>query len=126
MLNVLWIALGGALGSVLRYAVSIAFPLMDNGFPKATLTSNILASFIVGVVSSLIILKFPNTPWLKYFVLIGFCGGFSTFSSFTLELFNLNASSNYGTAVLYTCLSIILGVSAVFLGFWSVKFLSPS
>jgi CrcB protein len=124
MLNVLWIALGGALGSVLRYSFSHLLPYELNTFPKATFISNVLASLIVGFVAGMLLSKFHDEHWLKYFVLIGFCGGFSTFSTYAFELFKLNTEGAYALALFYALSAILFSVMAIFCGLWLSKFLS--
>lgn len=117
MLNILWIALGGALGSVCRYTLGVLFPWDGSGFPMATFLANSLAALVLGVVAGLLISKFSNVEALKYFVVIGFCGGFSTFSSFAFELFKINQQGSPGMMAFYAIISIIVSVALIFLGY---------
>ena len=82
MLNALLVAIGGAIGSLVRYGFSLLFPWNQQGFPWATLLSNGISSFILGLFAGLLLQKFADYSWMRYFIVIGFCGGFSTFSSF--------------------------------------------
>jgi CrcB protein len=124
MPNFLWIAIGGALGSLVRYSFSLALPLETGTFPKGTFLSNLVASVLVGVIAGLLISKFNEEHWLKYFLLIGFCGGFSTFSSYALEIYKLNLNGTYFLAFSYAVGSVLASVLAVFCGFWIAKILN--
>lgn len=117
MLNVLLIALGGALGSVCRYAMNQLMPWEGLGFPTATFFINIIASFLMGLLMGLLLSKFTDVPQLKYFAIIGFCGGFSTFSTFAFEAFKLNQNGTLGIALVYTLLSVFISISLIFIGY---------
>lgn len=125
MYNFLWVALGGAMGSLLRYGLNLGFPLKENEFPVGTFLSNMLASLILGITASLLISKFPNEPFLKYFIIVGICGGFSTFSSFAFELFNLHHAANWNLLITYSIISVVLSVILIYLGFVITKTLIP-
>ncbi len=113
--NFILVGLGGALGSMLRYAAYLFITVKH--FPVATFIVNIAGSFIIGTVLALS-LKDENfsTSW-KLFLATGICGGFTTFSAFSAENMQLLQSGKYTLAFCYIILSIILGIAAVWLGF---------
>lgn len=113
--NFLLVGLGGAAGSMLRYAVYVLFPVKD--FPLATLLVNIIGSFIIGaVIAYSISSEFFLNNW-KLFLATGICGGFTTFSAFSAENILLLQNGKYGIAMLYIILSVVTGIAAAWLGF---------
>jgi len=116
----LWVALGGALGSVARYAVSLgAVRWLGAAFPWGTLVVNVAGSFVIGLLAALV--TADGRPALgndaRAFVMIGILGGFTTFSSFSLETLNLWRSGALGAAAANAGLSLVLCLVAVWLGF---------
>ena len=115
MLNCLVVGLGGFAGSVLRYLagkIPLGNPTL---FPVNTLLINILGSFVIGLIVALTAKYSDIDPRLVLFCKVGLCGGFTTFSTFSLETFDLLRSGAVGTAVAYAALSAVLGVLAVLL-----------
>lgn len=118
MKNLLLVFLGGGLGSVSRYLVArmMLNYLGSGAFPSGTFAANILGCFLIG----LILASAENHQWisLEWTLLLatGFCGGFTTFSSFAYENNLLLKEANYGVFFLYVGLSLILGLAATFLG----------
>ena len=117
-----WVALGGALGSVARYACSItAARWLGAGFPWGTLFVNVTGSFAIGLLAALV--TADGRPLLgadaRAFVIVGVLGGFTTFSSFSLETLNLARSGALGLAILNVAGSVVLCLAAVSLGFAS-------
>ena len=111
------VALGGALGSVSRFLVGPAIQrAFGFTFPFGTLLINIVGSFILGVVAEIAIEGGPMSPQGRAFVGIGFCGGFTTFSAFSLETVALLEGGQVGRASAYVMASVALSVSAAFLG----------
>ncbi|MBB5334783.1 CrcB protein [Chryseobacterium koreense] len=84
-----------------------------NSFPMGTFVVNLLGCFLIGLFTSYF-MKFDNP--LKFLLIAGFCGGFTTFSTFSAENVSLWQSGNYGILALYILLSIIFGIFAVYLG----------
>ena len=87
-----WVALGGALGSMARYGISIAAArIWGSAFPWGTLIVNAAGSFVIGFFGTLTASggMLPASPGLRTFVMVGFCGGFTTFSSFSLQTLEL-------------------------------------
>jgi fluoride exporter len=117
--NFLLVGLGGALGSMLRYAFYLAITVKQ--FPLATLVVNITGSFIIGIVLALSVKDegFANN-W-KLFLATGVCGGFTTFSAFSAENISLLENEKYIAALTYIALSIVLGIAAAWLGFTIAK-----
>ncbi|MFM6926789.1 MAG: fluoride efflux transporter CrcB [Ferruginibacter sp.] len=113
--NVLLVGLGGSIGSMVRYAVSLL--MNSKSFPYATLSVNIIGSFIIGVVFALGIKEGGLSGNWRLFLATGICGGFTTFSAFSLENMGLLQSGRIGVALTYIMISLVLGIAATFLGY---------
>ena len=117
MKNLFYIFIGGGLGSVFRVFISNYTQKLFNvsGFPLGTFLVNIIGCFLIGVLSSYF-LKVNSD--LKFLLITGFCGGFTTFSTFSAENVSLWQNGDYITLVLYSLLSIVIGFLAVFIGLY--------
>lgn len=123
--NILLVALGGVIGSTLRYIISEIYinSCKDivgfvGKFPISTFTVNIIGSFFAGIVYFFITNTINDTSsHLKHFVLIGILGSFTTFSSFSLDSFRLLNSNNYTLFFIYIFLSVLFSILAFFSGF---------
>lgn len=113
--NFLIVGLGGAIGSMLRYGTYLLFPVKD--FPLATLTVNIIGSFIIGLVIALGIKDESFLNNWKLFLATGICGGFTTFSAFSAENIAMLQNGKITSALLYISASIVAGIIAAWLGF---------
>jgi fluoride exporter len=116
---VLAVGLGAALGSVARYLCSLGMVhLLGAGFPWGTLTVNVLGSLLIGLYASLTEPggRVAASPARLQFVLTGFCGGFTTFSIFSLETLLLLQQQSFGRAGFYVGLSLFLWLVAVWIG----------
>jgi CrcB protein len=119
MYQLLLIFVGGGLGSLCRYFVSKYLHKLQPLLPFGTLAANVLSCFIVGFISqSLLYLPLPakSVTTLRSFVLIGFCGGFSTFSTFANENITFLQAQQPFSALLYTVCSVVACLVAVWLG----------
>lgn len=117
MKQVLFVGLGGAAGSILRYLTSIiTIKYYSASFPIATLIVNVVGCFLAGLIFGLVSQETAEAQNLKFLLLTGFCGGFTTFSAFALENVKLMNSGNTTTAVVYTGISIATGLLAVWIG----------
>lgn len=122
------VGLGGALGANARYWLTRALaPLMERtGFPVATLAINLTGSFILGFVVVMFLKRLP-VPQHHWFLLFGtgFCGGYTTFSTFSLELVELIREEKRGLCGLYVLLSVVGGMAAAWLGLLLAERLIP-
>jgi CrcB protein len=109
-----WVALGGAIGSVLRWAtVALTLQRFGPGFPWGTLTVNLVGSFLIGVVAGLATSAAPGlSPTMRLFIVTGILGGFTTFSSFSLDTLNVGRESGAALALLYVASSVGFGLAA--------------
>lgn len=120
----LWVALGGALGSVERFALGNAATLvLGPSFPWGTLFINVLGSFVISAFGGL------ATRWslpfeVRAFVTVGICGGFTTFSSFSLQTVELAKAGHAGRAAAYVAASVALCLLACTAGFISASALT--
>lgn len=115
------VGLGGFIGSVLRYVATIVITnRLASAFPYATFTINIVGSFVIGLVMGLA-LKGNMSENVRLFFATGLCGGFTTFSAFSIENLKLLQSNEVLTASLYIIASILVGVAAAGLGFFVGK-----
>ena len=116
MLNCLVVAFGGGIGACLRYLIGL-IPLKEPFvFPVKTLVINLLGCFVIGLVASLALKNSSLSSKLVLFIKTGFCGGFTTFSTFALETETLIKTGQSGLAVLYVALSVVAGVGLAFAG----------
>lgn len=116
MLQLTGIALGGALGSVLRFLLSTrVYQWLGRDFPYGTLTVNILGCLLMGFLFVFMTERLLSAEW-RATVLIGFLGGFTTFSSFSMETVTLLEQSAYFKAILNIFLSVTLCLCATVIG----------
>ncbi|MEO5344022.1 MAG: fluoride efflux transporter CrcB [Gammaproteobacteria bacterium SHHR-1] len=117
MQQTLAIAAGGALGALLRFWVSNGvYQLLGRGFPYGTLAVNLLGSLLMGLLFVLLTERFAAAPELRAALLIGLLGAFTTFSTFSLETYNLIEQAAYFKAALNVLLSVLLCLLAAWLG----------
>jgi CrcB protein len=112
----LWVFLGGGLGSMFRFGIAKIFALLNWVSPGATLTANALSCIVLGF---LIALEIKSGLELKYrwFLMAGFCGGFSTFSTFSGEGFEMLHQQQYTSFLLYTVASLVLCLICIIIGY---------
>jgi CrcB protein len=120
MKTFLFIFLGGGLGSVCRYALSKWLNLSFH-IPLGTLSVNIIGSLLIGFFLGYAIKSDLSSSPFMLFLTVGFCGGFTTFSAFALENLSFLKNGDYTSFALYSILSLVLSIAAVFFGFWLVK-----
>jgi CrcB protein len=117
-ISFLLVGAGGAIGSMLRYGV--AQVSVNKLFPYHTFIVNIIGSFVIGALLGLLLKNnISNDGWK--FLATGICGGFTTFSAFSLEGFELLQQHRYTVFLLYFFLSIIIGLAATWLGYTLTK-----
>jgi fluoride exporter len=115
------VALGGALGSVARYLVSTIQSPVWTGFPYGIFTVNVSGGFIMGVLTELMALKFSVSSEVRAFLTTGIMGGYTTFSTFSLESALLIQRQAYVTATCYVIGSAVLSIVALFAGLTLVR-----
>ncbi|MFZ9977187.1 MAG: fluoride efflux transporter CrcB [Candidatus Kapaibacteriota bacterium] len=118
----LWIGLGGAIGSILRYLISQALQGSTGLFPIGTMTVNVIGSLILGALFAMQEMSgetFKQSMWL--FLTVGLCGGFTTFSTFGLETYLLWKEKHVVEAMLYMLSSMIVAPASIATGYAIMK-----
>jgi fluoride exporter len=110
-----WVFLGGGLGSLCRFSIARWLPVPDLSFPWPTFWANLISSFILGW---LVAMKAQGqlSASAQFFLMAGFCGGFSTFSTFSYEAYSLLSDGRLTLAFAYLAVSMAMGLLAVFAG----------
>lgn len=116
MTNVIYIALGGAIGAVGRYAVVSAIGALGHGFPFGTLVVNIVGSAILGTFLEVSALAWSPSPEIRAMVVVGMLGAFTTFSTFSLDAVTLMTRGETFVALSYIALSVVLSIAAFWAG----------
>lgn len=113
-----WVAIGGAVGSVLRYGTGGVIQRWNGSdWPMGTLTVNILGSFVIGFLAQLILARGIMSPQARLFVMVGLLGGFTTFSTFSLETLRLVQQGGWFPAAVNVIFSVTGGLIAAWAGF---------
>jgi CrcB protein len=114
------IALGGAMGTLARYGVSLLAAPYSQTMPWGTIIINITGSFLIGAFGTLTLAtgRFPVSEAMRLFVMVGFCGGYTTFSAFSLQTLDLIRSGFIARASLNLALSVVACLAAVAAGHW--------
>ncbi len=114
----LWVALGSALGGVARYAFTLQTVALSQRLPWGTILINVAGSFLIGFFGTITLhgSRFAVSDETRLFVMVGICGGFTTFSSFSLQTLDLLRTGAYGRALTNVGLSVVLCLLAVSCG----------
>jgi CrcB protein len=113
---------GGAIGAGLRFLVNEAFAARGLlAFPWATLTVNVVGSFMMGLIIAMFAHRSHLSPELRSFLTTGILGGFTTFSAFSMDFARLLELGETAPALFYAVGSVVLSITAVFLGLWIVR-----
>ncbi len=116
--NILLIGMAGGIGSIARYlSQKWIYTLAPSPFPLGTFTVNVAGCFLIGILWGLSLRSTILSGDLKFILITGFCGGFTTFSALTLEGVSLMKENRMGVFFLYIGASVITGLAATWLGF---------
>lgn len=122
LVNVSYVALGAAIGGVLRYLLTVYVQgRTGSGFPIATLLINVSGSLLLGFLSVYFMETRVVSPTVALIFTTGLCGGYTTFSTFTYETFGLLRSGEYSRAGVYVTLSVVLSLIATIGGFAAAR-----
>ena len=123
MATYLWVTVGSALGGLLRFAITRAMLNVSTAFPWSTVLINVLGCLLIGFfgTGTLAGTRFPASDNVRLFVMVGVCGGFTTFSSFSLQTFDLLRAGAGGRALVNVLLSVVLCVAAVAVGHYLAR-----
>ena len=120
-MNLIYVFLGGGIGAVLRYILTLLLGKSDgHQFPLNTFITNLLGCFLIGLLFSYFFKTKLSEPYTLFWI-VGILGGFTTFSSFGLEFINLFRNGHVYTAISYALLSNIVGIALAFAGIQMVK-----
>lgn len=122
MKQLLLVMLGGGIGSGLRFLIGKYLNPLWSGFYLGTFIVNVLGCLIIGILLGISLKHNYTNPVHSALLASGFCGGFTTFSTFGMEQFLMLREGSYLPLITYILASLLLGVAAVFAGFWLARF----
>lgn len=122
--QVLWVALGSGAGGAIRFLLSKVFPATTQGvsFPFSTFITNIIGCFLIGFVLQTPAIKYGSTN-MRLLLTTGFCGGFTTFSTYIYEGYSIRQDNSFFLSLLYLIGSLIVGIISMALGIYIAKIL---
>lgn len=120
-MNFIAVFIGGGLGALLRYILSIFYSKEFAILPFHTLLGNFIGCLLAGIAFGIFLVKAELNPILKTLIITGFCGGLTTFSTFSLETVNYLQTGEYLKAILYILISLLICIISVILGMILVK-----
>jgi CrcB protein len=124
-MNYLIVFIGGGLGAALRHGVNVGFArTLGTTFPYATLFENVSGSLVMGLLTSYFAFKSGMPQHMRLFLTTGILGGYTTFSTFSLDFAVLTERGEIGTAILYAVLSVALAIIGIFAGIALVRALA--
>lgn len=118
MTAILWVMLGGSIGSALRYGVGRLLPFSTQPFPWATFCVNLIGSLLIGMLAGYLDKRTAEADLIRWFWMSGFCGGFTTFSAFSLETLTLIQTNRWMAAAGYIAASSLLGILLAWTGWY--------
>jgi len=121
MKAILFVFLGGGFGSVLRFIIGKYLNTTETGFPYGTFAANIIGSLLIGIILGLAAKNNSLSDNQTLLLATGFCGGFTTFSTFAYENHLFLKAGDFSSFALYTIASFIVGFLAVFFGMYLAK-----
>ena len=116
MMKFLLVFLGGGVGSICRYGLALLFLPWTKNYPMGTLVANLISCLLLGIFMGATTKQWMDTYW-KLLLMTGFCGGFSTFSTFSAEQFTMLQEGHLQTMLIYLALSLMLGLLSIVLGY---------
>jgi len=117
LINIFWVAAGGALGASLRFVSSSFFNLFFPNLPIGTFFVNVLGSFIIGLLINALEMRSSSEFFIKYFLIIGVLGSYTTFSSFSYEVIELYNNKKLLLSIIYILASVFSCIVAAYAGY---------
>ena len=117
MINIFWVATGGALGAILRFVSSSFFNLFFPNLPIGTFFVNVLGSFIIGLLINALEMRSSSEIFIKYFLIVGVLGSYTTFSSFSYEVIELYNNKKLFLSIIYILASVFSCILAAYVGY---------
>ena len=117
MINIFWVATGGALGASLRFVSSSFFNLFFPNLPIGTFFVNVLGSFIIGLLINALEMRSSSEIFIKYFLIVGVLGSYTTFSSFSYEVIELYNNKKLFLSIIYILASVFSCIVAAYAGY---------
>ena len=117
MINIFWVAAGGALGASLRFISSSFFNLFYPNLPIGTFFINVLGSFIIGLLINTLEMRSASEIFIKYFLIIGVLGSYTTFSAFSYEVIELYNNKKFLLSIIYILASVFSCIVAAYAGY---------